>query len=88
MIDPSEPKVVMSMEAVRCTRCGETRWSLFSRAAEEAQGQPCEMCGGPTVPERRRPGAGPPILPAERRSRFVHAGGGRQRSAPPHAAVR
>jgi hypothetical protein len=42
------------MEAVRCKQCGETRWS-------------CELCGGETVVERRRPGAGPDVLGVERR---------------------
>jgi hypothetical protein len=62
------------MEAVRCTRCGETRWSLFASSAKKSLELPCEVCGGPTVPERRRPGAGPGVLPAERRNRLRTAG--------------
>ncbi len=62
------------MEAVRCTRCGETRWSLFASSAKKSLELPCEVCGGPTVPERRRPGAGPGVLPAERRNRLWAAG--------------
>jgi hypothetical protein len=52
------------MDAVRCLRCGETRWTLFRAAAEPLPGRPCELCGGPTVRERRRPGASrrPPVL--------------------------
>jgi len=42
--------------------------------------QPCEMCGGPTVIERRHPGAGPRVLPFERRSR-LQAAANRKRSS-------
>jgi hypothetical protein len=55
------------MEAVRCTQCGETRWSLFPGSLSHALEAPCELCGGETVVERRRPGAGPDYLDAERR---------------------
>ena len=55
------------MEAVRCTRCGETRWSLFPGFLAQALEAPCEVCGGETVVERRRPGAGPQELEVERR---------------------
>jgi len=61
------------MEAVRCTRCGETRWSLFQGTAERALALPCEVCGGPTVPERRRPGTRHGFLPVERRTRRASA---------------
>ena len=57
------------MEAVRCKECGETRWSLFPGSLEHALEAPCEICGGETVVERRRPGAGPPPLGVERRRR-------------------
>jgi hypothetical protein len=57
------------MEAVRCTECGETRWSLFPRSLEHVLKAPCEICGGETLVERRRPGAGPPQLDVERRRR-------------------
>ena len=33
----------MRLQAVRCTECGDARWSLFS-SADPAQ--PCELCGG------------------------------------------
>ena len=55
------------MEAVRCTQCGETRWSLFPGSLAHALEAPCELCGGETVIERRRPGAGPVELRVERR---------------------
>jgi hypothetical protein len=73
----------MRLQAVRCTECGETRWSLFS-SLDKALSHPCEMCGGETEPERRRPGSGPREFPLaserrgagpgaspERRARFV-----------------
>jgi hypothetical protein len=44
------------MEAVRCTRCGETRWSLLPDALAHLLAAPCELCGGKTTIERRRPG--------------------------------
>ena len=55
------------MEAVRCTQCGETRWSLFPGSLAQSLEAPCELCGGETVVERRRPGAGPDRLLVERR---------------------
>jgi len=55
------------MEAVRCTHCGETRWSLLPGTLTRALDAPCELCGGETVVERRRPGAGPETLDVERR---------------------
>jgi hypothetical protein len=55
------------MEAVRCTQCGETRWSLLPGSLMHALESPCELCGGETVIERRRPGAGPARLDVERR---------------------
>ena len=55
------------MEAVRCTQCGETRWSLFPGSLAHALEAPCELCGGETVVERRRPGARPADLDIERR---------------------
>ncbi len=61
------------MEAVRCVSCGETRWSLFGNAKP---GEPCRSCGGQTVPERRRPGAGVRrTTVVERRDREKVAGG-------------
>ena len=55
------------MEAVRCTQCGETRWSLFPGSLTHSLEAPCQLCGGETVIERRRPGAGPETLDVERR---------------------
>jgi hypothetical protein len=59
------------MEAVRCTQCGETRWSLFPGSLLHGLEAPCELCGGETVVERRRPGAGPRRLDVERRRTTV-----------------
>jgi rRNA maturation endonuclease Nob1 len=55
----------MRLQAVRCTQCGDARWSLFS-SADPAK--PCELCGGEMKPERRMPGSGPSTLSRERRS--------------------
>ncbi len=44
------------MDAVRCKECGETRWSLFSGSVAHLLSEPCRMCGGEMVAERRRPG--------------------------------
>ena len=73
------------MDAVRCLKCGATRWSLFSGSLERLLAEPCQACGGETVVERRRPGARrrPPLV--ERRdlrapSRRARVGlGGRER---------
>jgi hypothetical protein len=55
------------VQAVRCLQCGETRWSLFVSSPERLLEQPCQVCGGETALERRRPGRrGKP--PVERRS--------------------
>jgi hypothetical protein len=54
----------MRLQAVRCTECGHSRWSLFTTADP---GRPCELCGGKVKPERRTPGSGPRTLPRERR---------------------
>ena len=61
----------MRLTAVRCIECGETRWSLFSSVSsvEPALARPCEMCGGETERERRRPGSGPRAFPLERERR-------------------
>jgi len=55
----------MRLQAVRCTECGDVRWSLFSSADAE---QPCRLCGGEMKIERRVPGSGPRKLVHERRS--------------------
>jgi hypothetical protein len=59
------------MEAVRCTQCGETRWSLFPGSFAHSLEEPCDMCGGEMRIERRRPGAGPDHLTVERRRRVI-----------------
>ena len=58
----------MRLKAVRCTECGDARWSLFS-SADTAQ--PCELCGGQMMVERRMPGSGPRTLLRERRNARV-----------------
>jgi hypothetical protein len=45
------------MDAVRCLRCGETRWTFRPGAVTRLLAEPCESCGGPVVRERRKPGA-------------------------------
>jgi hypothetical protein len=55
------------MEAARCTQCGGTRWSLMTGSLTHLLEEPCELCGGERVIERRRPGAGPHQLDLERR---------------------
>jgi hypothetical protein len=57
------------MKAVRCLRCGETRWSLFNGTFERLLAEPCQICGGETVVERRRPGTMPRRQFIERRDR-------------------
>jgi hypothetical protein len=57
------------MDAVRCLRCGETRWSLFSGSFEQLLSEPCQVCGGETVVERRRPGTSVRKPLVERRDR-------------------
>jgi len=46
------------MDAVRCLECGATRWALLGSSLEHLLDEPCEVCGGETVIERRRPGTG------------------------------
>jgi hypothetical protein len=55
------------MEAVRCTQCGGTRWSLPPGSLTHLLEAPCDLCGGRRGIERRRPGAGPGSLDVERR---------------------
>jgi hypothetical protein len=59
------------MDAVRCLRCGETRWTLFRSPVNRPAEAPCDACGGPTVIERRRPGAAPRRPFVERRDRML-----------------
>jgi hypothetical protein len=71
------------MDAVRCVRCGETRWSLFSGTFQQLLSEPCQVCGGETVVERRRPGTASRTPFVERRdrrfppSKFVISGSSR-----------
>lgn len=60
-----------------CLRCGDTRWSFFTRPAD-GDLKPCELCGGETVIERRRPRIGPPRVGVERRE-ALPAGAARER---------
>ena len=53
------------MDAVRCQKCGDVRWSFLGSVARK----PCRMCGGRMVPERRHPHRGPETLETERRRR-------------------
>jgi hypothetical protein len=50
------------MDAVRCLRCSETRWTFRSGQLARLLAEPCESCGGPVVRERRKPGAGRPRI--------------------------
>ena len=53
------------LKAVRCTECGDARWSLFSTADPAS---PCDLCGGQMKVERRSPGSSPRYLARERRA--------------------
>jgi hypothetical protein len=58
------------MRALRCTACGDTRWSISAfrvRPGVIVQHR-CELCGGTMVEERRQPNHGPSNLRFERRS--------------------
>jgi hypothetical protein len=55
------------MEAVRCLRCGATRWSYLAGTLRRLLTEPCEDCGGPVVRERRRPGSRHAAALVERR---------------------
>ena len=60
-------KVQGLVDAVRCLECGATRWTMFGATFEQLLGEPCEVCGGETVVERRRPGTGARKVFLERR---------------------
>jgi hypothetical protein len=62
---------VGAVDAVRCLECGETRWTLFGETLEHMLEQPCQVCGGKTVVERRRPGTSRRTPPVERRDRVM-----------------
>jgi hypothetical protein len=53
------------MDAVRCTQCGDVRWSF--RGLPGRRETRCELCGAVMIPERRHPDRGPDTLGAERR---------------------
>ena len=61
------------MDAVRCLECGATRWALFGQSFEQLLREPCEVCGGETVVERRRPGTGAAKPFVERRDVEEHS---------------
>ena len=61
------------MDAVRCLECGATRWALFGESFEHLLADPCEVCGGETVAERRRPGTGAAKPFVERRDADTHS---------------
>jgi hypothetical protein len=60
------------MDAVRCLECGATRWALFGVSFEHLLDEPCQVCGGKTVVERRRPGTGAARVFVERRDVKEH----------------
>jgi hypothetical protein len=59
------------MDGVRCLRCGDTRWTLLAGSLERLLSEPCEVCGGPVVLERRHPG-GRHVMRRERRDAERH----------------
>jgi DNA-directed RNA polymerase subunit RPC12/RpoP len=61
--------MLSGMDAVRCLRCGETRWSFLPGTIQHLLAEPCESCGGRVVRERRRPGTAHATLRDERRER-------------------
>jgi hypothetical protein len=73
------------MQAVRCLECGETRWSLFGGSFEHLLSEPCQVCGGETVPERRRPGTSlrPPLVERRDRDSYPTFAGSGTGTAPP-----
>jgi hypothetical protein len=56
------------MDAIRCTDCGDVRWSILGIGANN-ETLPCELCGGTTTPERRQPNRCVEDLAEERRDR-------------------
>jgi hypothetical protein len=60
------------VDAVRCLECGATRWTMFGANLEHLLGEPCAVCGGETVVERRRPGTGARKVFLERRDLGEH----------------
>ena len=68
------------MDAVRCLRCGETRWSFRPETLARRLAEPCEACGGQVALERRHPGAEHSMLIAERRDNDLHRDGGGRRA--------
>jgi hypothetical protein len=72
-------KVQVLVDAVRCLECGATRWTMFGATLEHLLDEPCEVCGGTTVVERRRPGTGARRPLPERRDLEGHPPGARRR---------
>jgi hypothetical protein len=60
------------VDAVRCKECGATRWTMSGATFEQLLDEPCEVCGGTTVVERRRPGTGARKVFLERRDLQEH----------------
>jgi hypothetical protein len=60
------------VDAVRCLECGATRWTMFGASFAHLLHEPCEVCGGETVVERRRPGTGARKAFLERRDLVEH----------------
>lgn len=50
------------MKALRCTTCGDVRWSLVG--LQRPMASTCGVCGGERAPERRLPGRRGGALPA------------------------
>jgi translation initiation factor 2 beta subunit (eIF-2beta)/eIF-5 len=61
------------MDAVRCLECGATRWALARESFERLLSEPCQVCGGKTVAERRHPGTGAARPLVERRDLEEHS---------------
>jgi hypothetical protein len=61
------------VDAVRCIECGATRWTLSGAKLDDLLDEPCEVCGGRTVAERRRPGTGAARPFMERRDLEEHS---------------
>jgi hypothetical protein len=59
------------MDAVRCLRCGETRWTFRPASLARLLAEPCESCGGPVTRERRKPGAARGARPRVERRQSV-----------------
>ena len=74
MLQSRAPRAIVYVlvDAVRCLECGATRWTMFGASVEQLLDEPCEVCGGETVVERRRPGTGARKAFLERRDLEEH----------------